>query len=414
VFGICSMLFVMSMFYRMSNAVIVSDLCRDLDLGPRELGLMGGAFFYAFALIQVPLGLLLDRAGAKRTMIFLNLLGVLGAVVFSLAKGWSGAFVGRALLGLGMAANLMGALKLFTHWFDLRRFATVSGLLISLGTLGALAATSPLALLAELLGWRGAFLVLAGLHGCLVLCLALVVHERPHTAHAPQRPDMESSFSRPGSIQSLKTLFQDRNYWSISWSMFLRYGAFASIQALWAGPFLTVCMGLSTIWAGHMLLFLSLGGILGAPVGGFVSDRLLRSRKRTLLLAMGGATVTLFLWGLWPLWAPLFVLAAILFISGFFSAFNQISYAHIRELMPSHMSGTAMAGINVFTMAGAGVFIHALGEVIAFTGGVYEDGCVVYRLAFLICSVAVAVSVILYTLTRDADIPAGRGESAGG
>ena len=369
---------------------------------------MGGAFFYAFAIVQIPLGLLLDRVGAKGTMVFLNLIGVLGALIFSSAEGPYGAFLGRALLGIGMAANLMGSLKLFTHWFDLRRFATFSGLLISLGTLGSLAATSPLALLVRALGWRQAFLALATLHALLILSLVLMVRETPSRKASAGRRSSAEAEERSGSLLSLKTLFRDRNYWAISWSIFLRYGAFASIQALWAGPFLMTCLGLSPIPAGNVLLMLSLGLILGAPVGGLVSDRLLRSRKRALVLAMGGSAASILVWGLWPSRGSLYLLGGVLFINGFFNAFNQISYAHIRELMPSHMSGTAMAGINVFTMSGAGVFIHALGEVIALAEPVFQDPCGVYRLAFVICAGAVTASLLLYTLTRDAEVPGSR------
>ncbi len=178
-FGVCAALFVMSMFYRMSSAVISEDLIRDLALDSRALGLVGGVFFYAFAVVQIPLGLVLDRVGARGTMIGLNLVGILGAVVFSLSSGATGAMLGRGLLGVGMAANLMGALKLFTNWFDLRRFATLSGLLVSLGTIGAMGATTPLALLAQALGWRNSFLALAAVHGLMVLALVIWVRESP-------------------------------------------------------------------------------------------------------------------------------------------------------------------------------------------------------------------------------------------
>ncbi len=220
VFGVCTSLFIMSMFYRMSSAVIAEDLSRDLHLSPRGLGLVGGVFFYAFALVQVPLGLLLDRAGAKWTMTALNLVGILGAVLFSAAEGVRGAVLGRALIGVGMASNLMGSLKLFTQWFDVRRFATLSGLLVSLGTLGALAATSPLALLAQALGWRNAFIGLAAVHAGLVVALVLLAREAPdgRTGDSLQAPSL-----RPNShAHPLTVLIRNPSYWAISWSIFLR------------------------------------------------------------------------------------------------------------------------------------------------------------------------------------------------
>jgi predicted MFS family arabinose efflux permease len=412
-FGVCATLFVMSMFYRMSAAVIAEDLGRDLHLEPRGLGLVGGAFFYAFALVQLPLGLLLDRAGAKRTMILLNLTGMLGALLFSTSCGLWTAVLGRTLIGVGMAANLMGSLKLFTHWFDLRRFATLSGLLVSMGTLGTLGATSPLVFLSQALGWRSAFQCLAAFHGLLVLALALLVREAPPAGQG-RGADSEgvSAHPEPGASNALGILFRNPNYWAISWSIFLRYGAFASIQALWAGPFLMTCLGFSQVRAGNILLMLSVGFILGAPAGGLVSDRLLRSRRNAVSLAMACSAAAILVLSRWPVHAAPVFLGALLFVNGFFNGFNQISYAHIRELMPPSMSGTAMTGINVFTMAGAGLFVHGLGEIISRleNGGGGECGLV--RLVFVICFAAVASSALLYRFTRDA--PVLQGASSGG
>lgn len=404
-FGVCAALFVMSMFYRMSSAVISEDLIRDLGLDSRGLGLVGGVFFYAFALVQIPLGLFLDRAGARGTMITLNLIGILGAVLFSFSHGVSGAIIGRCLLGIGMAANLMGSLKLFTNWFDLRRFATLSGLLVSLGTIGAMGATSPLALLAQTLGWRNSFLVLAGVHGLMVLALVIWVPESPPKKYSESRQSISSTRAtgRPGRPSSLGILFRNGDYWAISWSIFLRYGAYASIQALWAGPFIMTCLGFSPVQTGNMLLMLSIGFIIGAPAGGFASDRILRSRKWAVVLGTACSAVTILIWSQWPTRdAAVLFLGALLFVNGFFTGFNQISYAHIRELMPSHMSGTAMTGINVFTMAGGGVFVHGLGEVIARLETGPGDECNMYRIALLLCAAAAAASSLIYILTRDA------------
>jgi len=402
-FGICAALFIMSMFYRVSGAIIAPELSHDLSLGSRELGLVGGVFFYAFALVQIPLGLSLDRMGAKRTMIALNLTGVLGALLFSQASGLYAALVGRALLGIGMASNLMGSLKLFTNWFDLRRFATLSGTLLSLGTVGTLAATSPLALMVASLGWRNTFAALAALHFVIILALAVLIRERPlpNSEVTLRQPATGSRERSPASVKALTTLFRSPTYWAISWSIFLRYGSFASIQALWAGPFLMSSLGLHPVPAGNVLLMISVGFIVGAPVGGWVSDRLLKSRKKAIIPAMTGSALAILIWSRWPEGSPVLLLGVLLFINGFFNSFNAISYAHIRELMPAHMAGTAMTGINVFTMTGAGVFIHGLGRAIEHLESAAGPAGDSYRTAFLIASVAVALSALIYVFTRD-------------
>ena len=403
IFGVCASLFLMSQFYRVSSAIIAPDLSRDLGLNSQELGLLGAIFFYVFALAQPPLGLLLDRIGARISMLVLNSIAVFGAIIFAHAGSLPGGVLGRGLLGLGMAANLMGTLKLFTKWFDLGKFATITGLLLSMGALGTLAATSPLALLMQALGWRGAFYALACLNAFLTTCLWIFVRDTPMVKPLPKKIPSYTP-SPPSAWGSMKALFTTWNYWAISLSIFLRYGSFASIQALWAGPFLMVHLGLSPVLAGNFLLMISAGFILGSPLGGILSDRVLNSRKRTLIFALFIQAAAIFTLAQWRGTSHLVALAAVLFFIGFFASFNQLSFAHIMELMPQEMSGTAMAGINFFTMMGAGLFIHALGAVMQSMAPNLSDGGAAFRTAFLICFAAVFMALALYFTTRDSTV----------
>jgi MFS family permease len=390
----------MSMFYRVSSAIIAPDLTRDLQLNPEELGLLGGVFFYAFALVQLPLGLLLDRVGARLTMVLLNFIGTSGGLIFAHAADLTEAVMGRGLMGLGMAANLMGPFKLFTLWFDPGKFATLSGLMIAIGTLGSMAATSPLALLVQGLGWRGSFYCLTALHFLLILCLLIFARETAADLPVAPRPVRESSPGR-SALKSMKTLFSSWNYWAISLSIFARYGTYVSIQGLWAGPFLMQSLKLSPVRAGNLLLMLSIGYILGCPLGGVLSDRFFRSRKWTLIFGLTISTATTYVLARWQADSLLLMLGAVFFAMGFFNGFNQLSYAHIIGLMPGEMSGTAMAGVNFFTMIGGGAFIHGLGRVIKeMTPSLSSQGDA-YRAAFMICFMTLLVALALYVTTRD-------------
>jgi len=400
IFGISVSLFLISLFYRVSSAIIAVDLSRDLNLKAQDLGLLGAAFFYSFALIQIPLGLILDRIGARMTMFVLNIIGIIGTIIFVQASGLAGGVIGRSLLGIGMAANLMGTLKLMTNWFDLRKFATLSGLALSLGTLGSLAATSPLALLVQTFGWRISFYLLAGLHASLTLCLFLFVSDIPSEKQAPDLTRPEGMPAKSALI-SMKTLFSSWSYWAISFSIFLRYGSFASIQALWAGPFLMVYLGFSPVSAGNLLLILSSGLILGSPIGGMLSDRVFRSRKIIIIMSTFVTAIVTFALSKFQSTSLLFLLGPMFFLLGFFVSFNQISFAHIRELMPKEMSGTAMTGINFFVMMGAGVFIHGLGAVMQRAGPNLLSTGEAYQIAFLICSAALLAAASLYATTKE-------------
>src|SRR4030042_115147 len=142
-FAAC-MLFVLSQFYRASIAVITPDLIRDLGLDTRGLSLVSAAFFYTFAIIQIPIGMYLDAIGPRIAMTVLSLLGVAGALVFAGGDSAGALVAGRLLLGAGMACNLMGTLKLITLWFGPLRFATLSAMVLSFGPLGNMTAATPL------------------------------------------------------------------------------------------------------------------------------------------------------------------------------------------------------------------------------------------------------------------------------
>lgn len=403
-FGICVSLFMMSMFYRSSSAIIALDLSRDLKLSPQDLGILGSAFFYSFALIQLPLGIVLDRVGPRATMTVLNIIGVGGAIFFARAQDLCGGVIGRSLLGLGMAANLMGPFKVLSDWFDPNKFATFSGLILSIGAMGSLAATSPLAIMVQILGWRKSFLVLAGLNAFLVVLLLVFIRGNP-----VERGDRENGYLQrsvsPSILESLKTLFSSWSYWAISLSAFLRYGSFSSIQALWIGPFLMTYLGFSSVMAGNLVFMLNLGFILGAPMGGLISERIIKSKKNTILIGLvfsAAATISLSQWQ--PTTSFLYLLGGLLLLLGFFNSFAQITYSHIREIMPSKMSGTAMTGINFFIMMGAGLFVHALGVIVEIMTtripDISNEGQA-YGTAFLICSMAFLAALVLYITTRD-------------
>jgi MFS family permease len=166
-FSVLSALYTLSMFHRVSNAVIAPNLIRDLGLDAETLGILGGAFFYSFALLQIPMGPMLDRVGPRIIITSSALIGAIGALLFAIGNSYPEALLGRILIGVGMASILMGSLKVFTLQFPLEKFATLMGTLVSVGTVGSILATSPLAYLTSTIGWRMTFMITGGVTAIL-------------------------------------------------------------------------------------------------------------------------------------------------------------------------------------------------------------------------------------------------------
>jgi len=395
IFAVCSLHLLVSQLYRTTNAVLAPWLLRDLALDTEGIGLLSAGFFYAFAVTQIPISLLLDRVGARRLMAAFSFVGMAGALLFSLSTGLAAGLAGRVLLGVGMACNLMGPLKLISDWFPQNRFGTVSGLLYAVGTLGNIVAATPLVLMVEQMGWRPSLQAIVGFHLLLTLLLIAIVRDRPGPQSAQTgAPDPSEAF------RSLGVLMRSRDYWIISGGTFVRYGTHAALQTLWAGPLLMEALGFTPFQAGNILLLMNVGLILGGPLWGAAADRLFRTPKwciagGLLLLAL----ITALMRALPPgTSAP--AAGAVFLAFGLASASGLHVYAHIKALVPKEMSGAAMSGTNFFTMLGPAVFLQGIGIVMQ---GLYPDasrGPEAFGTALLICAASQAAIGGLYLMTR--------------
>ena len=400
IFFLACFLFVLSQFYRASVAVISPDLMAELALDARGLSLVSAAFFYAFAAMQIPIGLYLDSIGPRITMTVLTLVAVAGALLFAMGDSLAALVAGRALLGIGMACNLMGTLKLITLWFGPLRFATLSALVVSVGTVGNIVAATPLVIMVDAVGWRGAFLVFAAVNLLLAVVFFLVVRDRPASAD----DDRAASPVPAGlgeALAGVRALFSEKDYWIISLGTFCRYGIYAAVQALWAGPFLMQVLGVSPVATGNLLFLMSIGIVIGSPICGWLSDAAIGSRKVVIISGLAGMLAVLVVLSRLSSGVGFAPLAVLFFGFGFFSSAGQVMYAHIKERMPIERAGTAMTGINFFTMAGVAIFLQGLGSLMQRFYPEAALGAGAFKGAFLFCAGCLLVTAILYLMTKE-------------
>ncbi len=399
IFCILSSLFVLSQFYRVSSAVIAPNLIQDLGLNAEMLGLLGGAFFYAFTLLQIPMGPMLDRIGPRKIMSASCLIGALGAFLFAFGNTFHAVFLGRVLIGAGMAPMLMGSFKTFTLRYPPEQFATLVGMISSVGTIGNIVAATPLAFLTSTIGWRMTFLI-TGLIAILLSFLVFWVLRGEKIRGDKSTPYSEGK-TEIGIWQSIRLITGSLAFWQFGAVAFFRYGVFVSLQGLWLGPYLIYIKGFSPVETGNLLILLAIGVILGSPIGGRLSDRYSHSRKGVALVGLSLYCASLFpLIGIWKIEHP--VLFGLIFFSiGFFHGFVMSIYAHAKDSFPIAISGTVMTYVNFFTMAGAALFMPALGKVIESFPRVHNVyPAEAYHLAFLICFIGMSSSVFFYAFSK--------------
>jgi predicted MFS family arabinose efflux permease len=357
IFLIFTVAYFLSYFYRSATAVIAPDLRAEVGLTASQLGLMTSLFFAAFAAVQLPLGVGLDSVGPRWMTPALMLAGVAGSLVFAGAEGFAGLALGRALIGVGMAGVLMGALKVFGQWFSARRYATASGLVVGLGSTGALVAATPLAWLNANYGWRSVFLLGAGAIALVAAAIALGTRNTPPGVAWPGRAQHAGT---------LRDVFRDRRFQRMAALAFFTNGGLLAVQGLWMGPYLADVFGLGNVAVGNVLFALSLGVTAGYLLSGWLSDRIGLARVN----ALGAAVFAASLYAL-ALRPPLWAVTAAGALLGLFGGFTIMLLAQPRSLFPPGLTGRAATAVNLFGIGGTFVLQWAMGGVI---GAFVADG----------------------------------------
>ena len=388
--------FVASQFFRVSNAVIAPELMRSLAISPEAMGVVTGAFFLAFAAAQLPAGVLLDRFGPRRTMSSLFIVAVAGSVVFAVANDAIGLTIGRALMGIGCGAGLMGSLVAISRWFPDAQFARLSSLVYTIGGAGFLMATTPLAAVSGSIGWRGAFWAMAAATAALAVLLYCVVRDAPpgHVLH--HRPPETTN----EILRGLKEVFANRDLRYIFALQLVNYGTVLAIVGLWAGPYLNDVHGLTGVTRGNVLLALNLAMLVGV-MGFSVAERWLDTRKWTIGAGAGISVVLLVVLaavpdlGLWPA-----IILLVLFALA--SAYIMLIHAHARAVLPDHIVGRGLTLQNLAVFLGVFAIQGASGFIIGhFAEGRDATPEIAYRAVFAFLAVLTLVSLAIYLGIRD-------------
>ena len=348
--------YAISYFYRNTNAIIESDLVDELGLGPADLGLLTGAYFFSFAIFQLPLGILLDRYGPRRTEAVLLLFAALGAWIFSSADSLSGLILGRLLIGLGVSACLMAAFKAYVIWFSSGRLPMINGLQMVAGGLGALVATTPLQNVLSITDWRGVFTGLAIITVFASLFLWFILPE--HQSSADKHPAIKTQLKEMGQI------FRNPVFWSIVPLTALSNGSFLAIHGLWIKPWLRDVVSLSEGDSTQLLFAMTLAIIAGYFSLGIFSERLSQLFDiRPITVGVFG--MTLFLTAQFSMaygWATSPLLLVVFF--GFLGSSCILTFAGLAQIFPKKYSGRVSTILNVQVFMGAFIIQWGIGAII--------------------------------------------------
>jgi sugar phosphate permease len=363
VFGIALASFVLSFFHRTAPAAIAGELTRAFAINGAVLGTLAATYFYVYTLLQIPVGVLADTLGPRRILSAGSIVAGLGSIAFALAPTWEVAAAGRTLVGIGVSVAFIAILKVSAVWFPADRFATLNGVTMFAGNLGAVVAGAPLAWMVTQTSWRVVFLGLAALSIALGLASWWKVRDRPEQmGFAPVHAPASAAATPMHWTGALRRVLAN----PATWPGFLVNagiaGSYLAFAGLWAIPYLGQTYGMTRGTAAQHTSVLLLGVAFGAVLVGTVSDRL-RSRRgvmRVYAVLYAASWLPWLMHAQWPLPATLawFALMGML-IPGF-----TLTWAIAKEVNRPEHSGIATAVVNVGIFLGAGILQPLVGAVL--------------------------------------------------
>lgn len=406
IFLILALAYFFVYFHRLSLSVVADDLVKDFHTTAGVIGLLGSIYFYCYAAMQFPAGLLSDSWGPRKTATIFLLMASAGSILFGFSPNISVAFVGRVLVGFGVSMVFIPTMKILSQWFRAKEFALMAGILNAVGGAGVLAATWVLAVMTMSLGWRMSFQLIGTLTLVIAVLVWVIVRDRPGDKGWPGIADTDGTGKegRPEPKQiplweGARRVVSEKYFWPVAAWFFFDCGVFFGFGGLWGGPYLMHVYEMSRAEAGAVLSMIAWGMILGSPLLGFLSDKVFKSRKKLLVSCSLILVLELGCLNLFPSGLPRAALFLFFFIfSMSASAIVVIGFTTIKELFPVEIAGTSVGTVNLFPFLGGAVFMPLLGLILDSTprlesGGYSLEG---YRLLLL---VLLAASVLSFACT---------------
>lgn len=398
--------------HRLSTGVLSGRLRAAFDVTATQLGTLHAAFFVIYAVMQIPTGVLADRYGAR----FVGAGGAAvmsaGAVGFALSEGYAAALLARGVVGLGGSVVFISTIRFCASWFRADEFGTMTGLTAGAAGLGAIVATTPLAVTVERLGWRTVMLAFGAVGFVAAALVWALVRRSPADAgldpipNVPDRPPVTLS----ATLDHLRRVLADPDQWLLSVVFFSAMGTILTVIGLWGVPYLVVVHGLDSTAASYFTLLGAVGMLVGGPGVGRLSDA---TGKRLSPLIVGLGIFAAALAVIPVLGAPpLAVVAGVYLVIGLSLGVTMLALSAIKERYPPEASGVATATVNGAGFVGGAVLPPLLGLVLdRYRTGEVVGGSVAYsefgyRVAFGVTAVAVAVAccaAILFARRRRAE-----------
>lgn len=401
VWGLSCLFYFYECLLQVSPSVMSSELMRDFAVTSQTLGILSGVYFYSYAIMQLPGGVMMDYFGPHRLLTIATTICAVSTIAFGLTDSFFMACVARLMIGFGSAFAAVGTMKFAANWFPAQRFALLTGMMVTIGMLGAIGGEAPLALLIDSYGWRHSMLIM----GCVGLSLALLLLIfAKDTPSGSNHIDIHAADDEP-LLKSLVTLIKNKQLWLVAIYGGLMYMATPVFCGLWGVPFLMLKMDLAKATAANYISLVFIGWAIASPLWGIFSNRI-GLRKPPLYIGAVGALITSLCFIYIPFKTGFFV-QALLLLFGIFSAGFLPAFAVAKELCSKRYVATGLSFMNMMNMIGIALAQPIIGFILDRTwqGEIIDKVRIYplesYYLSLSILPIGIFVSLLILPFIRE-------------
>ncbi len=395
---VCAALFFGYQFLlRVSPSVMTQELMKDFHVDACALGALTSCYFYAYVLLQLPVGTLLDKLGPRRILTFAALVCTGGSLLFGSAETILVASLGRFLIGTGSAFGFLSCMKVGALWFPPQRISMVVGVTLFLGTLGASGAY-PMSFLVDALGWRQAVWATAGMGVFFAILIATFVRDQPPKNLRLYIEKHHTLGNLSLNIwEGLKLIIKKGQTWLLAFYGIMMFVPLAGFADIWGVPFLINVHHMDKQSASLSTSSIYFGVALGTPLFAFLSDRF-QQFKFTLLVSALGALLPFMIIVYGPD-LPVFTVTSLLFVAGLFLGGQFMTYSIVTIINPLSVSGMATGFQNMICLLSGIIFQPFIGWLLdLFWENAYENGIRLYSNAAYQMALTSVIVVLLFAI----------------
>lgn len=398
VWGLACVFYFYESLLLVSPSVMSSELMRDFSITSQTLGVLSGVYFYSYAFMQLPGGILMDYFGPRRLLTIATSICAVSTIAFSLTDSFFMGCIARLMIGFGAAFAAVGAMKFASNWFKSEKFSLLTGLMVAIGMLGAIGGEAPLALLVDNYGWRESMQIMGCIGVIIAILIFTVTKDKPQSSKSSLKSNVKPKEEH--LISNLFIILKNKQLWSVATYGGLMYMATPVFCGLWGVPFLMLKMNLAKAVAANYISLVFIGWAIASPLWGIYSNRI-GLRKRGMYIGAIGAIITSSLFIFCNISTPIYM-QFLLLAFGVFSAGFLTAFSVAKELCNQNYVATGLSFMNMMNMIGIALAQPAVGFILdrMWTGEIinkvriYPIEAYYYALALLPIGMLVALLLL--------------------